>query len=105
MAQHGISRVSARGLDQRISRLDPACPLGFLNHPERYSVFDTPARIEILQLRIDGGLDPDALRDLAEFDHGCIPNLLRNRVHYSGGNRGGCQGRHAGGLCLDERCW
>jgi len=58
------SRIPARRLDQRISRLYPPALLGLLNHPQRNAVLHAASRIEHLQLGIYRRLNAQALRDL-----------------------------------------
>ena len=61
------TRVAAGAFDNGAARFEPAVALGVFDHFQGHSVFDAVARIEILHLGPDLGLD--LCRYFVEFDH------------------------------------
>ena len=76
----GDQRIATGRLDQRISRLDAARTLCLFNHSQSDSVLDASSSIEILQLRIYIGFNPEALWEPVESDEGRVPDMLSDGI-------------------------
>ncbi|KAI1577028.1 CysK Cysteine synthase [Pyrenophora tritici-repentis] len=92
------TRVAGCGLDECVTGLYAARPLGFLDHAQRDTVFDTAAGIEGFDLCVHGGADTERLRDLVQADERRVADLLGNAVHDDGRDSGASFGRHYRGL-------
>ena len=89
-------RVSTCWLYQCISRFYPSFSFCFLDHSQGDAVFDASSGIKVFEFCIYGSLYTKALRYLIQLDHGCVPNLLGDRVHYHWRYLGLCESRHLG---------
>ena len=93
-----ILRISTRWLYQCISRFYSSFPFCFLDHSQGDAILDASSSIEVFELCIYGSFYTKTLRYLVEFDHGRIPNLLGDRVHYHWRDLWLCKSRHGGGI-------
>ena len=84
------ARVTARGLDERVARLDTTRRLSLLNHPQTNAVLHRAARAEELALRDDLAQEPLHNADAVQPNARRVPNAIEHRRKYT---RAGCAGR------------